>query len=123
MMAGIMWPMQKHILTLRRLALLVALLASSAWAQTGPPPGLQPLYDRLAEIRREQQALSETIQSPSAVQPQKAQALTKYQALEAEKMAIQKEIGRVQKTGQSGFLKDGAPTEPSSPAPTPGSSR
>lgn len=111
-------------MNIRHLALLAALvIPPAASAQTGPPPGLQPLYERLEEIRKEQLALSGTIQSPSAVPPQKAQALSKYQALEAEKMAIQKEIGRVQRTGQSGFMKDGAPAEPESPAPTPGSSR
>lgn len=123
MMAGIMWPMQKHSLTLHSIALLLALLASPAWAQTGPPPGSQPLYARLEEIRKEQLALTQIIQSPKTGQQQKAQAVSKYQQLEAYKQAIQEDIARLQRTGRSNFLKDPEPGKTpgtTSPAPSSG---
>ena len=112
MMAGIMWPMQKPSQTLRSLALLLVLSAAPAWAQTGPPPGSQPLYARLEEIQKQQQALRGTIEGPKSSQQQKAQALSKYQQLEADKQAIREDIARLQRTGRSNFLKDPPSTQP-----------
>ena len=91
-------------MNLRCLALL-ALLAMplTTWAQNAQSvdSGLQPLYTRLEEVRKEQLALTDTIQSSKADPQQKAQATSEYQKLEAEKIRIQREIARVRMMDKS----------------------
>ena len=87
-------PMRPH-----HLALLVSLaMPLAVWAmqpaQSFQPmeAGVQPLFDRLAEIRSEQRALSKKRDSIFIHPESKARAQADYQALEKERQCIEKEI-------------------------------
>jgi hypothetical protein len=88
-------------------------LSPAVWANQHIQPvsvGLQPLYARMTEIRKEQLVASGVLQSPLASSQKKAQAKSKYQALEAEKRRIEKEISQAHWMEESGLVKYGTAT-------------
>jgi hypothetical protein len=112
-------------MNLRRLLCLVLLaslaLSPAARANQHVQPvemGLQPLYARMTEIRKEQLVASGILQSPLASPQKKAQAKSKYQALEAEKRRIEKEISQAHWMEESSLVKYS--TDTTSPAAMPG---
>lgn len=89
-------------------ALLVALVMPvAAWASQSFQPmetGLQPLFDRMTEIRSEQRALIKRMDRVFTDSESKARAQADYQALEKERQCIEKEIMRATHLQNSGLV-------------------
>lgn len=89
-------------------ALLVALaMPIAAWASQSFQPmetGLQPLFDRMTEIRSAQRALIKRMDSAFTDAESKARAQADYQALEKERQCIEKEIMRATHLQNSGLV-------------------
>ena len=66
--------------------------------------GLQPLFDRMTEIRSEQRVLSKKLESVFTDAESKARAQADYQALEKERQCIEKEIMRATHLQNSGLV-------------------
>ncbi|MDE2599799.1 MAG: hypothetical protein KGL40_09275 [Rhodocyclaceae bacterium] len=90
------------------LALLLSLampLAASATQSFQPmETGLQPLFDRMTEIRSEQRALIKRLEGAFASPESKARVQADYQALEKERQCIEKEIMRAAHLQNSGLV-------------------
>jgi len=76
--------------------------------------GVQPLFDRLTEIRSEQRALSKKLDSVFMHPETKARAQAEYQALEKERQCIEKEIMRSAQLKNTGLVNYALQTNTSS---------
>lgn len=104
-----------HLALLLSLAMPLAVGAVQA-AQSFQPVevGLQPLFDRLTEIRNEQRALSKKLEAAFS-QESKARVQADYQALENERQRLEKEIMRAAHLRNSGLVNYAFLTDTSSP--------
>lgn len=104
------------------LALLISLaMPLAAWAIQPPlsiqpmEAGLQPLFDRLTEIRSQQRALSKKLESTFISSEGKARVHADFQALEAERQRIEGEIMRAAHMKNTGLVNYALQTNTSSP--------
>jgi hypothetical protein len=82
-------------MNVRRLALLASLVAPlTAWAIQPVDVGLQPLYERAAEIQSKQFALLRKLENQSANSASKADAYRHYLVLGDERSRIDREIAQ-----------------------------
>lgn len=82
---------------LRQLAMLACLaLPHASWALQPVDAGMQPLQQRLEEIRDRQLALDAKLKDAATLPLPRAQAYWDYQALESEKQRIETEIAGMQ---------------------------
>ena len=89
-----------------RLALLASLAAPLAAVAIQPvDAGLLPLYERVAEIQKEQLALIRKLEDPSASSASRVYAHRSYLELGDERSRIDAEIAQARKMAGSGYVK------------------
>jgi hypothetical protein len=102
-------PRQSIPMRAYHLALLFSLaMPVSAWAAQSLQPteaGLQPLFDRMVEIRSEQRALMKKLEGVSNSSESKVRIQADHQALENERQCIEEEIMRTAHLQNAGHVK------------------